>query len=118
MNQSIKKEIIAIILLVVFMIAFYLSMPPMVYMVGYAAVLAMFVVFTYSIFTKTAQDERETAHQSWSAEAGFAAGGFLLLSAIAYQAFMQHNVDAWLFGILFGMLAVRLLVRFYLDATR
>lgn len=115
MNPSVKKEIIAIILLVVFMTTFYLSMPPMVYMLGYAAVLAMFVVFTHSIFTKTAQDERETAHQSWAAEAGFAAAGLSLLSAIAYQAIALHYVDPWLFGILFCMLAVRLGVRLYLD---
>ena len=118
MNPTVKKEIIALILLVAFIATFYLAMPPMVYALGYAAVVLMFVVFVASTVAKTDRDEREESHQAMAAESGFMAGGFILLAAIAHQAFVMHAVDMWLFAALVGMLVVRLGIRLYLDKTR
>jgi len=115
MQPTIVKEIITLVLLAVFIAAFYLSISPMVYLLGYTAVFAMFVIFAVSLVTKTDRDEREAAHRSTAAEAGFIIGGFMLLLAIAHQTFVMQHADPWLFAILVAMLLGRLVVRWYLD---
>jgi len=115
MNPTIIKEIIALSLLLVFIAMFYWALPPMVYMACYVSVFAMFTIFGFSLLAKTDRDEREEAHKSIAAEAGFVAGGAALLVGIAHQTFVMKHVDPWLFIALIAMMLVRLGVRLYLD---
>ncbi len=115
MHPTIIKELIALLLLLIFIGLFYVSMPPMAYAIGYLAVVAMFAVFVGSLLKSTDRDEREEKHRMVAAESGFVVGGVLLLVAIAKQTFVMHDVDPWLFAALVGMLVARLVVRIYLD---
>jgi len=115
MQPTIIKEIITLVLLIMFITMFYWALPPMLYIACYLFVVAMFVVFVFSLLAKTDRDEREEAHKSIAAEAGFITGSLLLLVGIAHQTFVMQHADPWLFGILVAMLLVRLGVRLYLD---
>ena len=115
MHPTIIKEIIALVLIAVFIGVFYASMPPMAYMTAFVAAVLMFVVFVFAMFKQTDRDEREETHRMIAAESGFVFGGIIILLGIAKGTFVDHNVDPWLFAALIGMLVARLLVRFYLD---
>ena len=115
MHPTIIKELITLILLLLFIGLFYISMPPMAYAVGFAAVVLMFAVFVVSMIKQTDRDEREEKHRMVAAESGFIAGGVVVLLAIAHQTFVMHAADGSLFMILVVMMLVRLIVRIYLD---
>ena len=115
MHPTIIKELITLGLLLLFIGLFYISMPPMYYMAGFAAVVLMFVVFVISMIKQTDRDEREEKHRMVAAESGFIVGGVVILFAIAHQTFVMHTAEPWLFVALVSMLVVRLCVRIYLD---
>ena len=115
MNPTVQKELLALVILVIFTILFYTIPSLMAHLSAFVAVLAMFSVYLISILGRTDRDEREESHRAIASEAGFAVGGCLVLGAIAHQVFVMKEVDPWLFAVLFGMLTVRLLVRVYLG---
>lgn len=117
MHPSITKEAITLGLLILFITLFYLSVPPMLYLVCFLAVALMFIVLTINLLTKTDRDEREERHHTIAADAGFAVGGLVLMAAIAKQTFIMHSVDPELFVALVAMFVARLIVRVYLDKT-
>lgn len=117
MHPSITKEAITLVLLVVFIGLYYFSVPPMLYMLCFAAVVLMFIVVAFNLVTKTDRDEREERHHTIAADAGFAVGGLVLMASIAKQAFIMHSVDPSLFLALVAMFVTRLVVRAYLEKT-
>jgi len=73
------------------------------------------LLFIFSIMSTKDIDERDKQHRVMAADSGFVAAGVVILVAIAYQTWMMHTVDIWLFIVLVAMLATRLIVRIYLE---
>jgi len=115
MHPTVTKELFALVLLLIFIGLFYAALPPMAYLFAYICVVLMFIALAVAMFGITDRDEREEKHRMVAAESGFVAGGVVIMFAIAKQAFLMQDVDAWLFIALITMLLVRILVRIHLD---
>ena len=115
MNSTILKELIALTLIILAILLFNASIAPMAYVICYLVVVGMFLVFIFSIVRSKDIDERDKQHRVMAADSGFVAAGVVILIAVAYQTWMNHVVDMWLFVTLVAMLTTRLSVRIYLD---
>lgn len=118
MSPTIIKELLALLFILLAVLFFYASIAPMAYLACYLIIVAMFLVFIFSIVKQKDIDERDKQHRIMAADSGFVAAGLVILVAIAYQTWMSHVVDVWLFATLIAMLATRLIVRVYLEKKR
>lgn len=118
MHPTIIKELITLVVIIIFVALYYASLAPMAYILCSLVVALMTIVFIANILKKTDRDEREERHRTIAAEAGYIATGVIVLVGIIYGTFSHHSVDPWLFIILVVMLAARLIARIYLDSKK
>lgn len=118
MHPTIVKELIALVIIIIFIALYYVSLAPMAYILCSFVVALMSVVFVASILKKTDRDEREERHRTIAAEVGYITTGAVVLIGIIHGTLSHHSVDPWLFIVLVVMLTARLIARIYLDSKK
>ncbi len=87
-------------------------MPTMASSFILVTLLAVFILFAVYIWKEEARDEREDQHRLTAGRNGFLVGSGLLVAGIILQT-VRHQLDSWLIITLVGMVAAKLITRWY-----
>lgn len=114
MSKIIIRDTILILLLIGLACACYFPLlPNNMTMIAYSAMLIIFVILAVVSWHEKVQDEREEKHRSVSSQVAFFAGGFVLITGIAYQGFVENAIDVWLIAAFSAMLIGRVVGRLW-----
>jgi uncharacterized membrane protein len=113
-----RNELVVGIVLVVLLFAFAnpfdFWMPEVLVFLLVGALLLVAVVFAGLVFGEGSRDEREEAHRTKAARAGYLAGVIALVLLLAYQSLTAHP-DPLVAAVLGAMIIAKLAVRSKLE---
>lgn len=115
-NKTFIEPLLAVLLILLAALCFQplqtTWMPTMASSFILVTLLAVFILFAVYIWKEEARDEREDQHRLTAGRNGFLVGSGLLVAGIILQT-VRHQLDSWLIITLVGMVAAKLITRWY-----
>lgn len=115
-NKALIEPLLAVLLILLAALCFQplqtIWMPTMASSFILVTLLAVFILFAVYIWKEEARDEREDQHRLTAGRNGFLVGSGLLVAGIILQT-VRHQLDSWLILTLVGMVAAKLITRWY-----
>lgn len=105
---EILVSVIFLLLLLMKLDPFDLLMPTPVQTLIICLVVAAFGLYAGVLFRRRARDEREAQHLYRASHFSYIGGTAILVAAITVQSIL-HKLDPWLFGILGGMIIIKMI---------